>query len=103
MIFQDDFFDHDSGYRYVQFPGFKLVELKIEIGLNKAPDIKSYVPAVTIPDFINSQVGYDAVSMGTATINISGNKIYVGETNNANWWTGKDSYYTLRKIYIHVD
>lgn len=103
LIFQNDFFDHDSGYRYVQFPGFKLVELKIVIGLNKAPDVKSYVQAVTIPDSIDSQVGYDAVSMGTATINISGNKIYVGETNNADWGTGKDSYYTLRKIYIHVD
>lgn len=84
----------------MQFPGFKLVELKIEIGLNKAPAINSYVPAVVIPDMIDSQVGYDADTRAACTFNISGKTIYASA---GNWWVGKDSYYTLRKIYIHVD
>lgn len=109
LVFQNGFnqlgsdSSHESVYRFVQFKGWKLVDLQIMVTLSAAPSSTSYATAVSLPDSISYDGWHEWVENDKYQLAINGNQFRVSVLGTNSWWSGDGSHYVAHIFYPHID
>lgn len=106
LVFQNGFespHSTDTWYRYIQFDGWKLVDLQIEVTLPTAPADKNWRVAVQLPDAI-SYAGYNEwMTSSKYQMTLNDTDFHISPVNSNDWWAGAGSHYVTHVLYVHVD
>lgn len=111
LVFQNGFNQmgsdeaHQTNYRYVQFKGWKLVDLQVMVGLSAAPSSQTEVIAVQLPDSISYDGWHEwkeNIDYRQA-INGSQYRISVDSPTKRGWWSGDGAHYVGHIFYPHFD
>lgn len=111
LVFQNGFtqmgsdIDHSSVYRFVQFKGWKLVDLQVMVSLPTAPSNTSEVVALNLPDSISFNGWHEWIETADYRMTINGSqfRISVEDPSKKSWWFGDGSHYVAHILYAHVD
>lgn len=109
LVFQNGFYqmgsdeDHQTNYRYVQFKGWKLVDLQIMVALSAAPSNTLNVTAVSLPDSISYDGWHEWSESDKYQLAINGNQFRVSALGTNSWWSGDGSHYVAHIFYPHID
>lgn len=103
MVFQDGFSNNGSWYRYVQFPGWKLVDLQVNVSLPSNPDSKdtSMRIALQLPDAVSYDGYHEWSTNSKYQLTLNGNQFRI-TPQDTGWWTGEGSHYVAHILYVHV-
>ena len=109
LVFQNGFNQlgsdesHQTIYRYVQFKGWKLVDLQIMVALSAAPSSTSNVTAVSLPDSISYDGWHEWAESDGYQLAINGNQFRISVLGTNKWWVGDGSHYVAHIFYLHID
>lgn len=109
MVFQNGFnqlgsdSSHESVYKFVQFNGWKLVDLQIMVALSAAPSSTSNVTAVILPDSISYEGWHEWAENDKYQLAINNNQFRISVLGTNNWWVGDGGHYVARIFYPHID
>lgn len=109
MVFQNGFnqlgsdSSHESVYQFVQFNGWKLVDLQIMVALSAAPSSTSNVTAVILPDSISYEGWHEWAESDKYQLAINGNQFRISVLGTNGWWVGDGSHYVAHIFYPHID
>lgn len=110
LVFQNGFnqlgsdTDHMSTYRFVQFKGWKLVDLQIMVTLSAAPSSNNEVIAVSLPDSISYGGWHEWEENANYRLAINNTQFRISqEGNDGKWWFGDGSHYVAHIFYPHID
>lgn len=109
LVFQNGFnqlgsdSSHESVYGFVQFNGWKLVDLQIMVALSAAPSSTSNVTAVILPDSISYAGWHEWAESDGYQLAINGNQFRISVLGTNRWWFGDGSHYVAHILYPHID
>lgn len=111
LVYQNGFQERGSGnsyYRYIQFNGWKLVWLQIDITLPSDPASNTGMTAVVLPDAI----AYDGFTewkenksfqLSLAGSNFSISPDDAAASDGGDFWFGAGAHYVANLVYPHID